>query len=216
MSNKAPRIVAELGRPETPEETFARKTENSRLYRKRKTVNNLVLSLFATLVLVAFIVMIVPRSDVKLTQDVDWSSAAVQATGSLPVTLLNPTLPEGWVSNAAEVRRSAGGVSSWYIGLLTPAGEYIGVHQGVNADPTWLANLVAETSPVENARIDDVAWDVYANTAPGEKKGLFQYALVTVAGPSTIVLVGDAAPEVFDSLATALAAGVHAAEGDNS
>ena len=76
--------------------------------------------------------------------------------------------------------------------------------------------LSAETSPVEKATIDGIDWDVYANTAPGEKKGLFQYALITEAGPSTIVLVGDAAPEVFDSLATALAAGVHSAERDNS
>lgn len=216
MSNKAPRVVAELGRPETPEETFARKTENSRLYRNRKTVNNLVLSLLATLVLLAFIIMIVPRSDTKLTQDVDWSSAATQATGSLPVTLLNPTLPDGWVANAAEVRRSAGGVSSWYIGLLTPDGEYIGVHQGVDADRSWLASMVAETTPVEMATIDGIDWDVYANPARGEPTGLFQYALVTEAGPSTIVLVGDAAPEVFDSLATALTTGVDAAEGDDS
>jgi hypothetical protein len=45
---KAKRVVAELGRPETPEEEAARRAENSRLYRQRKTVNNLVYSLIVT------------------------------------------------------------------------------------------------------------------------------------------------------------------------
>jgi hypothetical protein len=51
MSDLRPegRVVAELGRPETPAETAARKAESSRLHRQRQTVNNLVYSLIATL-----------------------------------------------------------------------------------------------------------------------------------------------------------------------
>ena len=50
------RVVAELGRPETAEETAARKAENSRNHRSRQTVNNLVYSLLATLGIVVVIV----------------------------------------------------------------------------------------------------------------------------------------------------------------
>ncbi len=60
-SKRPPAVVAELGRPETPEETAERKAENSRNHRNRQTVNNLVLSLIATVAVVALIVLFVPR-----------------------------------------------------------------------------------------------------------------------------------------------------------
>ena len=75
-----PRIVAELGRPETASETAARKAENSRLYRQRKTVNNLTLSLLVSLGMVLLIVLIVPRgTDVWGDHIVDVAAAATAA-----------------------------------------------------------------------------------------------------------------------------------------
>lgn len=82
---KQPPIVAELGRPETPEETFARKAESSRLYRKRKTINNLVYSLLVSLGLVVFIVAIVPRNETPVAFDVDFASEAQSAQGDFAV-----------------------------------------------------------------------------------------------------------------------------------
>ena len=41
---KQPRVVAELGRPETPDETAARKAASSAAYRSSKTVRNLVVA----------------------------------------------------------------------------------------------------------------------------------------------------------------------------
>jgi hypothetical protein len=38
----AQRVVAELGRPETPEETAARKAESSRVYRSSQNFRNLI------------------------------------------------------------------------------------------------------------------------------------------------------------------------------
>ena len=58
---KPPVVVAELGRPETPSETTSRKAEQSRLYKQRKTVNNLVCSLLVSLGLVRVMVLVVPR-----------------------------------------------------------------------------------------------------------------------------------------------------------
>ena len=56
-------IVAELGRPETPEETANRKAERSRLHRSNQTALNLVAALIVCLVVVLLIVLVVVRPD---------------------------------------------------------------------------------------------------------------------------------------------------------
>ena len=75
MAQRPPREVAELGRPETPEETAARKAENSRKHRQRQTLKNLVLALAASLGVVFIIVLLVPRSDGPIDRDVDVAAA---------------------------------------------------------------------------------------------------------------------------------------------
>ena len=61
MAGKQPAIVAELGRPETPEETAARKAENSRKRRANQTAFNLIVATIASLGIVLFLVVVVVR-----------------------------------------------------------------------------------------------------------------------------------------------------------
>src|SRR6478735_6355945 len=99
-SDKPPAVVAELGRPETPEETAARKAQNSANHRNRQTVNNLVYSLLATLALVAVIVLVVPRGNPTADAPaIDYAKVAQEAQGSEPDPLLVPKLPAGWKAN---------------------------------------------------------------------------------------------------------------------
>src|SRR4051794_11284907 len=142
--NKPPAVVAELGRPETPEETAARKAENSANHRNRQTVNNLVYSLIATVALVAVIVLVVPRGNpTSSAPAVDYTAVASQGQGSEPDRLLVPALPSDWKSNNAELRTSAADkVDSWYIGLLTPKGQFVGITQGFDANDSWVAEQV--------------------------------------------------------------------------
>src|SRR5690606_11019766 len=105
--DRVPRIVAELGRPETPEETAARKANDSRLYRERKTVNNLVYSLIVSLGLVLVIVLLVPRGTGGFADvDVDVEELAAQASPSAGIELVAPTVPEGWKAKQAKLRHS--------------------------------------------------------------------------------------------------------------
>ena len=92
---RPPAVVAELGRPETPEEYAARKAEASRLRRSRQTTKNLWLSILATLVVVLGLVLIVPRGDMKLTPDVDYAAVAADAQGTVDVPLAVPELGDG-------------------------------------------------------------------------------------------------------------------------
>jgi len=203
---RPPRVVAELGRPETAEERATRLATNSRNYRSRKTINNLVYSLLATLGAVIVLVLIVPRSDTPLTRNVDYASVAEQVQPGVEVPLAAPALPGGWSANAAEWRSGGGdGVSSWYIGLLTPTNEFIGLTQAVDANPTWLADKLGNVSSDDTITIDGVEWDVYRNPAPEADRGNFESALVTEAGASSYLLIGTASDEEFAVLAGALA-----------
>ncbi|TFD80087.1 DUF4245 domain-containing protein [Cryobacterium sp. Sr8] len=204
-ARREPRIVAELGRPETPEETAARKAENTRAYRARKTVNNLVLSLLVTVAAVVVLVMIVPRSDTPIDRTVDYRAVAGQVQPGVEEPLASPRLPDGWRANAATWRSGGSDkVASWYIGLLTPADAYIGLNQGIDANPSWVSEQLQGSPAAETVTLDGIQWDVYRNTAPEDERGNFDYALVTTAGTSTFLLIGTAAEAEFTVLAGAL------------
>ncbi|TFC90994.1 MULTISPECIES: DUF4245 domain-containing protein [Cryobacterium] len=205
-AKRAPRIVAELGRPETPSETTSRLAENSRKYRSHKTVNNLVLSLLATLGMVFVLVLIVPRSEAPLNRAVDFAAVAEQVQIGIDEPLLVPELPADWTANSAQWR--AGGtdkIPSWNIGLLTPANEYIGLTQALGANPSWLANELNDTAASGTVTIAGVTWDVHRNPEPEKDRGNFESALVTAAGDSTYLLVGTADDDELAALAEVLA-----------
>ena len=203
---RPPRVVAELGRPETPQETAYRLATNSRNYRSRKTVNNLVLSLLATLGAVFVLVLLVPRSDGPVDRTVDFAAVASQVQVGIDEHLVVPELPDGWRANAAQWR--LGGtdkIPSWYIGLLTPRNEFIGLTQALGANPTWIGQQLNDAPASQTLTIEGVTWDVYRNPAAEKDRGNFEYALVTSAGTSSYLLVGTADEEEFAALATAIA-----------
>ena len=107
------RIVAELGRPETPEETAARKAENSRAHRANQTTRNLVLALLASLAIVLFAVLIVVRPTANLVAPVNYQTVAAQAQKNVTETLAAPALPAGWHSNDAELKTDSGKTVTW-------------------------------------------------------------------------------------------------------
>lgn len=208
------RIVAELGRPETPAETAARVTENSRKYRSRKTLNNLVFSLLVTVGAVVVLVLLVPRSNTVIDRNVDYSEVLTQLQVGVDEPLVSPVLPEDWRSNAAEWRPGTNdGVPFWYIGLLTPENSFIGLSQAIDANATWLADKLQDAAATDVVTIDGVDWDVYVNLLPEKDRGNFEYALVTTAGSSTYLLVGTADETEFAVLAAALAESVLANNG---
>jgi hypothetical protein len=205
MAERPPRIVAELGRPETPEETAARKAENSRNHSQRQTLLNLLLALGASLLVVLVIVLIVPRGDMSTERDIDVAAVAKQAQIASDDSLAVPELPEGWRANAAELRTSSvDGVTAWYAGYLTPSNEYLGMYQGLDANPTWVAGLLARTIATGTTTIDGVEWTVYDNRESSDDVGNARYGLTTEAGGSTFVLIGTATPEEFETFAAAL------------
>ncbi|MDN4595637.1 DUF4245 domain-containing protein [Leifsonia virtsii] len=213
--NKPPAVVAELGRPETPEETAARKAQNSANHRNRQTINNLVYSLLATLAIVAVIVLIVPRGNPSATKPaVDYASIAQQAQGSEPDALLVPKLPSDWKSNNAELRtKTSDKVDSWYLGLITPKQQFIGITQGFGANDSWVSDQVNKSRIKGTRVIDGVTWDVYDNRTSSSDDGNVEYALVTSSGDSTVIVFGTAEDAEFRTVASSLAGQIHSLPG---
>ena len=201
---RQPRIVAELGRPETPEETAARKAETSRKHRANQTLLNLVVALVGSLLVVVFLVAVVVRPAPAPTEGIDYAAVAAEAQGATDEQLLSPVLPPDWSANDARFQEKQQ-VLTWYVGFLTPGEQYIGLDQGISANETWQAALLDDAAETGSVTIDGVDWTVYDQRGTSDA-GNFAYSLATTRGDSTVLLHGTASDEEFVLLATAIAA----------
>jgi hypothetical protein len=204
-TSRPPRIVAELGRPETPEETAARKAENSRRHRSNQTMRNLVLALVASLGIVLFLVLVVVRPDGATRKPFDYLTDARQAQPDISETLVAPRLPKGWSANHDALAKGSDGVVSWSIGFVTPKTQYISLTQGLSANATWVSNQLDSAPATGSASIGGLDWTVY-NQRTVRDIGNYAYSMTTTVGGSSIVLHGTASTPEFTTLAGAIAA----------
>lgn len=204
MSRK-PAIVAELGRPETPTETAARKAASSAAHRRNQTFTNLLLSLAASLGIVAIIVIFVLRPDPEPAPAIDVAGLADEAQAAVDATLLAPALPEGWGANAAELRGTDDDVVSWYVGYVTPDTEFVSLTQGLDADDTWLSDAIRDADVTGAMTVGDVEWQVH-DQRDDDDAGNLEYVMTTVHDDETIVLAGTAADTEFLQFAEAVSA----------
>ena len=103
MMARDPRIVAELGRPETPDETAARKAESSRVYRASQNTRNLIAALLVTLAVVAVIIFAVPRGEPPAREPIDVAAVAQDIEAAEGRTVIVPDVPDEWIVNRAAI-----------------------------------------------------------------------------------------------------------------
>lgn len=204
--HREPAIVAELGRPETPQETATRKAETSRLHRSNQTALNLVAALVVSLGVVLLIVLVVVRPDPAPRASVDYQATAAEAQTSVDAPLASPSLPADWSANSAKLETSSDDVTSWYIGFVTPTDQFVAVRQGLDANSTWLAAQLGFSKASGTATIDGVTWQLYDNRASRDDQGNLAYVMTTELAGSTFVLFGTAPDSEFETLAASLAA----------
>lgn len=201
--SKKPRVVAELGRPETPQETADRKAASSSRYRSSKTFQNLVVALVASLALVLVMWLIVLRPDPTPADPIDVGAASNNANVILGTEPIVPTVPAEWEANAAEVRHGSDGVSKWYIGYLTPGHGFISLNQAPEANPTWLSNLLRAATPTGTETVQGIQWQVYDQRGQADV-GNLEYAMSTEVDGEWIVLFGTASEEQFTEFVQAV------------
>lgn len=204
--SKQPPVVAELGRPETPEETAERKAESSRRYRSSKTFQNLVVALVASLALVLVMWLVVLRPDPPAAEPIDVAAASAEANVALQAEPVVPVVPDDWEANAAEVRVGNDGVATWYVGYVTPRDEssgkqgFISLTQAHDANATWLANLLRNAASTGTTTVAGVQWDVY-DQRENEDAGNLEYAMSAEVDGEWYVIFGTATDADFTTFA---------------
>lgn len=200
------RVVAELGRPETPGETAARKAASSRAHRENQTAFNLVIAIGVSVVIVVLLVLAVVRPTGSQLKPTDYLKVASQAQQQVTTPLVAPRLPSGWSSNRAEITPAGSdGVQSWYIGFLTPDAQFIGLTQGLKANQTWVSNQLDEGTKTSTTSIGGLRWSVYDRRSD-DTPGNLAYAMVATRDDSTLILAGTADDAEFELLAKRAAA----------
>jgi hypothetical protein len=202
MATKPPAVVAELGRPETAQETADRKAAASAKRRSNQTVLNLVIATVASLAIVAFLVSVVVRPEPPAVEPIDFAGIAAE-TGE---TVVVPVLPPGWSANDARFGNSHE-VPTWYVGFITPGTQFIALEQGLDANPSWLEATLDGATATTTARVDELTWTVY-DQREAKDPGNFAYSMSTEVDGTTIVLHGTAVTEEFRVLAASIAAEV--------
>ena len=205
------RVVAELGRPETPDETAARKAESSRVYRSSQTFRNLIAAIIVTVVVVFIVIFGVPRGELPERESIDPAPIAEQASESLGRSVIVPAVPSDWRVNVAEVS-SDGGSSSWSIAYVPDDEGFIRFAQAFDTDEVWARSALAGSSPTDSVQIAGIEWDVFEPADPSRAANI-SYALGTQAGSDYVLLYGAVSPEQAAELATIVASDVEQLQG---
>lgn len=194
------RVVAELGRPETPAETAARKAESSRVYRGSQTMRNLIAAIIATLAVVAIIVLIVPRGDVPPREPVNVAANAERVERDVKTPIVLPDVDASWRANSANLR---GGV--WQIVYAPGEGlGFVRVSQALGQNEVWGANELGGGQRGDVLTLGGIEWQEYTFRDPS-KTGNVSYALGTQAGADYVLVYGSSSEDLQKQLATSLA-----------
>ena len=209
------RIVAELGRPETPEETAARKAESSRVYRSSQTFRNLVAALVITLGIVAIVIFAVPRGEPPAPKPIDVAAVAEDVSGTLGGGVaIVPVVHETWLVTSAAV---AGDDPRTWTVLYVPAEDagFVRVSQGFSADAAWPTRELSGADAAGTIVIDGVEWTEYDIPDPA-RAGNISAALSTTAGDDTILIYGATNAETLRVVAAGLADQIVTAQEESS
>jgi hypothetical protein len=171
--------------------------------RAKQTVRNLVLSLVVSFGLVVLMVLGVPRDDSVRIQQVDYLTEASAASASIGEPLVAPELSDDWWSNAARLESSLA-VSSWYIGLVTPSSEFIGVRQAFVSNPSWVSLQLQGNVFEGEVEIAGYRWQLWQAAEKSNPPKSTDYALVLDYEPGTIVVFGTGTPAEFEELIQAM------------
>lgn len=209
-----PKVVAELGRPETADEAAARKAESSRVYRASQNTRNLIAALLATLAVVAVIIFAVPRGELPPPRAIDVAAIAQNIESSEGRSVIVPDVPEGWLVNRASIEGDS--TAAWTIVYVPDeASGFLRVAQGFDADPAWPTRVLSGASVDSTVSIEGIEWDRYRIPDPA-RAGNISAALSTQAGQDTILIYGSTDDEHLELAAASVADQIRALRADTA
>ncbi len=205
------RIVAELGRPETPGETAARKAESSRVYRSSQTFRNLIAAIIITVLLLAVIVLIVPRGTLAEPEQKDPVAIAQALAKDMdrPVVAA-ATVPSGWRVNGTPARTEDSGARVWKV-VYAPDKDnrtdtgFVTLEQAFDTDADRVAVKLPGTRAADTVEIDGREWTRY-EVSTAQRNQNITTVLGTEIGDDHVMLYGNASEQRFTEFAGDLTA----------
>lgn len=198
-----PRVVAELGRPETPDETASRKAESSRIYRASQNTRNLIAALGVTLAIVAVIIFAVPRGEPPQAAPIDVAAVAQSIESAEGRTVLAPDVPDAWLVNRASIEGDS--TAAWTIVYVPDeTAGFLRFAQGFDADPAWTTRVLSGASVDGTVTIDGVEWQTYDIPDPA-RAGNVSAALSTQAGSDIVLIYGSSDDAALERAAASVA-----------
>ena len=173
--------------------------------RAKQTLNNLLLSLAATVGVMVLLVLAVPRDDSNRVQPVDYVAIAEQAATEATGKLLIPTIPVDWYSNAARYRSSAqDGVANWYVGFVGPNSEFLALTQGLDVNQTWMQLMLESNKPTGEVEISGQTWKIFESASENNPPKSKDYMMVLEYDKNAVFVYGVTSTEVLEDLALQL------------
>jgi hypothetical protein len=121
----------------------------------------MVRSLAVVLGVVAIVLLVTwrPQPDPISVVDVAPFAQLASAEASFIPLQVDPIL-DGYQPTSArwEPTTESGGEKVWFLGYVTPEGEYLQVSQSVTREPLFIAEQTAEGIPGELMEINDATW----------------------------------------------------------
>ena len=173
--------------------------------RAKQTLNNLLLSLAATVGVMVLLVLAVPRDDSNRVEPVDYIAIAEQAATETSEKLLIPMIPVDWYSNAARYRSSAqDGVSNWYLGFVGPNSEFLAMTQGLDVNQTWIQLMLESNKPTGEVEIAGQSWQIFESVRKNNPPKSKDYMMVLEYDKNAVFVYGVAPTEVLEDFALQL------------
>ena len=190
--------------------------------RARQTLRNLILSLLACMGIVVLTVLAVPRDESVRIQKVDYKTIAADAQAATKLNIMVPNLPEGWWCNLAEWRgKSADGVQSWNMGIISPKNKYVGYTLAFNTNPTWFVGQLGDGAAVVGPKYAGNGWwqwDANPQHDPMKTRDhVWTYGTKSIqdAKGTIIMLYGAESLEDFHTIAKLIPIGTNAIQDTN-
>jgi hypothetical protein len=95
---------------------------------------------------------------------------------------------------------------------VTPSNEFVGFTQGIESNPTWIAQQLDQHLPTGTDTVDGVVWDIY-DYRDSSDPGNLAFAMVATFGDGNVsadgtsyVLFGTADSNEFRTVAASIGA----------
>jgi hypothetical protein len=170
--------------------------------RAKQTVNNLLLSILATVGVVIAVVLMVPRDESSRIPKIDYVAVASQAAASSKNNVVVPDLPEGWWSNQAKwLSDPIDAVPRFEAGFVGAKNEYIGYTQAFGVNPTWLALSLKDVVLEKN--FND-SWAIYKSPVVHNPAKTKDVIWVGTFGQDAVLIYGTAPTSYFKAFSQSI------------